>query len=140
VIHREGLSIYGCLKHSILLQDPPSIRFCITMVGFSRPEVKLLSPHTHSATLSQVGLFSLPLEIRRQIYGYVLPCSVHVYLDQGFLRLSVCTEPCTSGGDGSRRDASEPWGDGRSCPIWERRLQSTWGPHWRSRAWFGSRS
>jgi hypothetical protein len=78
------------------------------MVCLSRPEAETLSPHSPVIILSQSGLFSLPLEIRRQIYGYILPHSVHVYLDQGFLRLSACTEPCTSGGDGSRRDASEP--------------------------------
>jgi hypothetical protein len=97
-----------------------------------RPQTEGLSPHSHLVTPLKSRLFSLPLEIRRQIYGCLLPHGVHAYLDRDNPRLSACNEPCASGGDGHERRDEDEWRKNTIvCPIWERRLQSTWGSHWR---------
>jgi hypothetical protein len=76
--------------------------------------------------------YSLPLEIRQQIYDYLLPFEIHAHLTYDRLRLSACIEPCTNGGTGLERMDEDEWRKHTVvCPIWERLLQSTWGPHWR---------
>ncbi|KAF2253803.1 hypothetical protein BU26DRAFT_561075 [Trematosphaeria pertusa] len=81
----------------------------------------------------QVGskFFSAPLEIRQMIYGYIFPYGVHAYLRQGKLHSSACVEPRANGDydGGERRDESSDWRT--PGPIWSRRLQSSWGPHWK---------
>ncbi|KAF2176877.1 hypothetical protein K469DRAFT_605525 [Zopfia rhizophila CBS 207.26] len=74
--------------------------------------------------------FSAPLEIRQEIYGYLIPYGVHAYLRQGKLYLSACVESCANGGlFGAERRESSDWR--ASDPVWQRRLRSSWGPHWK---------
>lgn len=74
-------------------------------------------------------VLSTPLEIRRMIYTYLFPHGIHARLHQGTFHLSPCIEPCTNNG---------PYGDNRhpavsspGNPVYKRRLQSSWGTHWR---------
>jgi hypothetical protein len=77
---------------------------------------------------------SAPLEIRDAIYGYLMPRGVHAYLRQGIFHVFACVEPYVDDGEISD-DQDEETNVGAlrylSDPTWVRRLQSSWGPHWR---------
>jgi hypothetical protein len=82
------------------------------------------------------GLFLAPIEIRRAIYVYLIPNGVHVFFRQGKIHLSVCVEPSPAGDhDGSDRKTTgsdrQTLDDWFSDTMWARRLQSSWGPHWK---------
>lgn len=90
-------------------------------------------------------LLHLPLELRHEIYTYILPAQIHLRLENEHLRISPCLEP-----DRNKRSANSPCDEltlvgydgyergvrpsgvaGRvSGQIWARRLESGWGPHW----------
>lgn len=85
-------------------------------------------------------LAGIPLEIRHSIYSYILPSQIHVCFRDGRLHLSPCQEPdkdprssCFIGktdlfpSDGQERS---PDGCAMTTPLWVRRLQSSWSPHW----------
>jgi hypothetical protein len=93
----------------------------------ARPTMQ--APTHHSQPGSK--LFSTPLEIRQEIYSYLIPYGLHAYLsDRGQLQLSGCVEPCVNGGmEGDERRGMEDFSP--EDPVWLRRLMSSWGPHWR---------
>ncbi|KAB5584815.1 hypothetical protein GE09DRAFT_4862 [Coniochaeta sp. 2T2.1] len=86
------------------------------------------------ANQQQSPLFSLPLEIREAIYAYVFPndIAVHVSLKQGSVAITRCLAPVSRGFlDGSERFPEDVLGDIPRKAIWMRRVQSSWGPHWK---------
>ena len=77
--------------------------------------------------------FGTSLELRQQIYGYLIPDGVHVSFRQGNFSLSVCVQPDPNNSfDGNERRGLEflPTPIGTPDPLWMQRLRSTWGPHW----------
>lgn len=76
-------------------------------------------------------LFALvPLEVRQAIFALLNPHAVHILLQQdGRIRVSTCVE---NAGDsdliGNERQVTGDW---RTDKIWVRRLNSSWGPHWK---------
>lgn len=105
---------------------------------------------------NQSTLLRIPLELRNEVYSYLLPRQLHAYLRDNEIRLSTCFEP-----DKDARSSAYPhkypfrkYGecedkpsddydrhpyDGSERRSWEgpnqkleyvRRLQSSWGPHW----------
>lgn len=79
-------------------------------------------------------LFTLPLEIRRAIYEYVQPQRGRLHLVQGKdgagFRLAKCFDPELC----SHEFGSERQGPFQNCyedRLWQKRLLSSWGPHWR---------
>lgn len=85
-------------------------------------------------------LLSLPAEIRREVYRYVVPPSIHIFTSpQGRLDVAACVEPlaspssddkCDIGGylDGPLRRPRARYRD--TDPAWVRCLRSSWGAHW----------
>jgi hypothetical protein len=78
-------------------------------------------------------LLALPLELRQAIYSQLLPHGIHLSLRDKQPHLSVCVQPDSNHGHwGQERcDAASrtrPYSD--PDPVWAKRLQSTWGPHW----------
>jgi hypothetical protein len=86
----------------------------------------------------------MPLEMRNNIYFYILPSDIHVCVRDGKLSISKCLEPhqnIRSSNFAQETDMITYDGSERA-PIWEdqkwasrekewaRRLRSTWGPHW----------
>jgi hypothetical protein len=88
----------------------------------------------------QSRFLKVPLEIRHEIYSYVLPAQFHLYLQDDKLWLSACLEPDKnkSSSNSFQEPESYPYdGEERSSvrfggpdDIWARRLASSWGPHW----------
>lgn len=84
----------------------------------------------------QIGspLCRLPLEIRKQIFAYLVPPRIHIQLSRdnvnknAVLRLSSCVNVNLTGDCYcfDRRRTDDP-----PQEIWARRLQSPWGIHWR---------
>lgn len=85
--------------------------------------------------------FLLPVEIRCEIYKYFLPDQIHIRLEGNQPRLSECLEPESRFTDENsgywtkpsytfKEDERRPKDATVSNPVWRRRLQSTWGPHW----------
>jgi hypothetical protein len=84
-------------------------------------------------TPPQSPLLALPLELRQAIYAHLLPHGIHLTLLNEQPHLSTCVQPDPNHGQwGQERcDAASimrPHSD--PDPVWARRLQSTWGPHW----------
>jgi hypothetical protein len=98
-------------------------------------------------------LLRIPLELRNEVYLYLLPHQLHAYLHNDRLRLSTCFEPdkdprssahphkvnlWQSGEDPRPADAQSPHDGSERRPyesaneelVYVRRLQSSWGPHW----------
>lgn len=76
----------------------------------------------------QCTLLSLPSELRREIYGYIVAEEAHVFLHGGRLNVSTC-KTLTPSDDFfcfDRRSLGDP-----SAPVWARRLEASWGLHWR---------
>jgi hypothetical protein len=85
----------------------------------------------------QPMLLKIPYDIRRMIYDYIVPSSVHISTTRGVTRLFSCVPT----------PAADPTDPGKECqeglPVeentwdeshtkkWSARLQSTWGPHWK---------
>lgn len=92
---------------------------------------------------SESNLLLLPRELRHEIFGYLIPDRIHVYHRGDKFCLSACVGPTSIGGEDSSKPyvdlfANMPDGFERKSspvtypdPIWARRLQSTWGPHWK---------
>jgi hypothetical protein len=78
----------------------------------------------------QTKLFTSPLEIRQQIYSYLLPCGAHVYFRQNKLCISRCFDRGQERRFGDERRVSGVTQTVCSDRVWHRRLRSTWGPHW----------
>jgi hypothetical protein len=85
-------------------------------------------------------LLQTPLEMRHEIYSYILPSHVHVCLRGDKFCLSTCQESDTEymGGNyflytyhnSDDEHECHPMCNTHSS-VWARRLQSSWGPHWR---------
>lgn len=85
----------------------------------------------------QPRLLEVPYDVRRQIYDYIVPSSVHIWCVGGVIRLFSCVP----------HPAADPKDPGKECKeglplgedewnnshteIWAARLQSSWGPHWK---------
>jgi hypothetical protein len=89
--------------------------------------------------MSQVEstLLQTPLEIRQEIYSYVLPSQVHVCLRNGKFTWSRCQNPGADYRDfyGHNRNYDRDFVSGPlqgyvPKVVRVRRIQSTWGPHW----------
>jgi hypothetical protein len=97
---------------------------------------------------SQSTLLQIPLEIRHEIYSYILPAQFHARLQGERLCVSICLEPekDRSSSISFHEPISVPY-NGRerwkgledyglphealtSLRTYAERLQSTWGPHW----------
>jgi hypothetical protein len=90
------------------------------------------------------ALLQLPLELRHEVYSYILPAQIHIRLEDNRLTLSMCMQPDKDkystasvqkfGGvphDGYERKPYDPSVfQHASRLVWARRLRSTWGPHW----------
>lgn len=77
-------------------------------------------------------LFILPLEIRRAIYTYLLPeHGIHLsQIENGETRLSACCDPDLYNHEmGLERLEFVP--PAKDDQVWQKRLLSPWGPHWR---------
>ncbi|GAO17268.1 hypothetical protein UVI_02061140 [Ustilaginoidea virens] len=73
--------------------------------------------------------FRLPIELRHHVYSYIVPSRVHVHLGKrGTLCVSTCVNPASRGDRFcfDRRSTGDP-----SAEVWGRRLNSSWGSHWR---------
>lgn len=92
-----------------------------------------IDPQTESA------LLRMPLEMRLEIYSYILSHHPQIHLSfwKGCLRLSPCSEPdknkhssnslepsTLKSHDGSEREPED------NSHSYSSRLASTWGPHW----------
>ncbi|KAH7353174.1 hypothetical protein BKA66DRAFT_613645 [Pyrenochaeta sp. MPI-SDFR-AT-0127] len=82
-------------------------------------------------------LFSTALELREDIYGYLIPYGVHASISRGRILLSVCVQddPNRSRAGDERSGLDD---DGVNSPLFGvedplllQRLRSTWGPHWK---------
>uniref|UniRef100_L2FZF4 DUF7730 domain-containing protein n=2 Tax=Colletotrichum fructicola (strain Nara gc5) TaxID=1213859 RepID=L2FZF4_COLFN len=69
-------------------------------------------------------LFDLPLEVRHHIYRTLWGTATHLFLLDGDLQIMECQ----GADDSSRYPADEPEYEN---PKWIRRVDSTWGCHWR---------
>jgi hypothetical protein len=100
----------------------------------SQPEGRLsVASHSTAHEVNfqlQSKLFNSPLEIRQQIYGYLLPRGAHLYLRQNTLCISKCFDRSRDGNFGYERRVSRFPPELCSDEVWKRRLRSTWGPHW----------
>ncbi|KAK3317196.1 hypothetical protein B0T19DRAFT_479326 [Cercophora scortea] len=94
-----------------------------------------MSPLKNIEVVKGSPFFSFPLEIRRAIYSSLeFPNAIHVFLRNGKVALSICVEPETGGyGDNGAERRPEGCDQEESTTelVWARRLQSTWGAHWR---------
>lgn len=80
-------------------------------------------------------LFSVAAEIRRSIYNYLIPEQVHLFTYRDNVKLSRCVQqegdedpdciPRNPLAHVSRKITDPP------DPLYVRRLQSSWGEHWR---------
>ncbi|OAL44288.1 hypothetical protein IQ07DRAFT_592364 [Pyrenochaeta sp. DS3sAY3a] len=96
-----------------------------------------MTVYTSSTSRSSNRLLSLPSELRRNIYQYTFPDQVHLRCQDGITRISRCVQPYED------RHSPRNWNHGgwerkshteiscRRDPILGRRVQSTWGPHWK---------
>lgn len=69
-------------------------------------------------------LFDLPLEIRHHIYRTLWGTATHLFFIDGDSQIMECQ----GADDSSRYPADEPE---YKNPRWIRRVDSTWGCHWR---------
>ena len=89
---------------------------------------------------SKSSLLSLPAELRNEIYLYLVPDRIHVRQEENIISLAACLtieldenyeenfhSPAANILGGSERRPSE----GDIERVFMRRLQSTWGPHWK---------
>lgn len=74
---------------------------------------------------AQSSFFKLAAEIRQQIYGDLYPDGVHFLLVDGVPRLTRCEG---ADDDSDRRPGGNA---GYFDPLWARRVESSWGCHWR---------
>jgi hypothetical protein len=83
----------------------------------------------------QSKFFTAPAEIRFAIYAYLVPETVHLFLSERGLRLSLCVQrdqddhpDCANRMPNSEKlNIDYP----HVGPIYVARLRSTWGEHWR---------
>ncbi|KAH4121626.1 hypothetical protein HBH64_165040 [Parastagonospora nodorum] len=80
-----------------------------------------IDPQTNSR------LLQAPYDIQCQIFNYLLPRDVHVFMHEDILRISECVGCPEADGyyPGLEREK------GVGYDVWARRLKSTWGPHWK---------
>lgn len=104
--------------HKSLASDYCFLTRDILFGMYSQPHSQLyLNPQL------QCKFFSLPLEIRQEIYGYLIPYRFHAYLHKKKLHLSACIESrVNSGQDGSERFRPNVRAHRNSVTL--RRLQS----------------
>ncbi|KAH7079470.1 hypothetical protein FB567DRAFT_532640 [Paraphoma chrysanthemicola] len=79
-------------------------------------------------------LVQAPYDVRREIFKYLIPQNIHVYLDHDQLRLSECLvySQATEEQLGRERPTDVPDGNQDEHlrhQAWARRLMSPWGPH-----------
>ncbi|KAH3950607.1 hypothetical protein HBH53_072160 [Parastagonospora nodorum] len=80
-----------------------------------------IKPQTNSR------LLQAPYDIQRQIFNYLLPRDVHVFMHEDILRISECVG-CPEADEyysGLEREKDVGY------DVWARRLKSTWGRHWK---------
>lgn len=114
----------------------------VTVVAFEQSPIMSLIVSTEEACATDSqhasSFFAFPIELRRAVYAELFDLAgQHIqYIVGGDgvhrFRLTPCTAPTRS--DEEERDGSErnpektlPFASG---PIYQRRLLSSWGPHW----------
>jgi hypothetical protein len=93
---------------------------------------------------SQSSLLRMTTELRHEIFQYLIPSRLHLRLSSSGHVLLLCLGPSedvveqdgtldsglvVARVDGVYEGISK-WGD-MNDPVWARRLQNPWGPHWR---------
>lgn len=73
-------------------------------------------------------LLLAPLEIRQAIYALLVEDGVHLFLRQGQVSLSPCVGAILDTRHSAERATT---GDEDSDTVWARRLDSSWGTHWK---------
>ncbi|KAH7092073.1 hypothetical protein FB567DRAFT_516412 [Paraphoma chrysanthemicola] len=82
-------------------------------------------------------LHEIPYDVRRKIYDYIMPSSVHIWTTGGVTRLFSCVPPPAIDPKEPGRECQEglpleadKW-DESHTETWAVRLRSSWGPHWK---------
>jgi hypothetical protein len=79
-------------------------------------------------------LVQAPYDIRLEIFQYLIPQGIHVFLQGDVLRFSECVgcPPVDRWDSGQeRKDTGGPVTEYKMREErWKRRLMSSWGPHW----------
>ncbi|KAH7067754.1 hypothetical protein FB567DRAFT_255062 [Paraphoma chrysanthemicola] len=82
----------------------------------------------------RITLFTIPLELRHEIYSYLVPChGIHISIENARPRISACVQPrpndprCGHERRYLRNTCSRTTPD----PVFARRAASTWGAHWK---------
>jgi hypothetical protein len=125
------MHVGGCAYIFYKTADPP------VLFSSGRPpdQVYAFLPFAKMGTQECSYLFSLATEIRWAIYFYFQPNAIHVWLRNGQVAISPYVEPSMAGVlDGLERRGHDcdllSSTKSATCPIWVRRLLSSWGPHW----------
>ncbi|KAH7065909.1 hypothetical protein BKA63DRAFT_392377, partial [Paraphoma chrysanthemicola] len=83
---------------------------------------------------TQSTLFTLPLELRHEIYSYFIPShGIHISIENARPRISACVQPRPNDSrcGHERRYLLNTYSRTTLDPVFARRSASTWGPHWR---------
>lgn len=131
VLADGSLFIEAAFRHFSSLRYFPSSTPSSAFIGLAQNAVFLVSTMDNQ---DKSPFLCLPLEVRRAIYSELIPKAVHVFFQRGKVAVSRCVEPevggCLTGIERqpTEHESNDP---DQSQWLWARRLNSSWGPHWR---------
>jgi hypothetical protein len=83
----------------------------------------------------QCKFFAAPTEIRQVIYAHLIPDRIHLSLCKNEIRLSACVQRDKDDNPDCmymQLDGADILSDSHlKDAVYARRVQSSWGPHWR---------